>query len=80
MAAMYFLLLTELVGNNLSSLRLITPRKDVTILVGSSSSYEDGTGKTAGVAEVGDIAATADGKTIYLSEPGNKAIRKVILQ
>lgn len=68
------------VGNNLSSLRLIRPGKDVTTLAGSGSHYGDGTGKTAGLAEIGGIASTPDGKTIYISEPGNKVIRKVVLQ
>ena len=69
-------------GNNLSALRLVRPGKDVITLVGYgySSSYGDGTGKTAVLGQIGGIASTADGKTVYISEPGNKLIRKVVLQ
>ena len=66
-------------ANNLSALRVVRPGNDVTTLVGYgySSSYGDGTGKTAGLAQIGGIAATPNGKTIYISEPGRKVIRKV---
>jgi len=66
-------------SNNLSALRVVRPGNDVTTLVGYgySSYYGDGTGKTAGLAQIGGIAATPNGKTIYLSEPGRKVIRKV---
>ena len=69
-------------ANNLSALRLVRPGKDVTTLVGYgySGNYGDGTGKTAGLGQIGGIAATPDGKTVYISEPGRKVIRKVVLQ
>ncbi|WP_018611266.1 hypothetical protein [Segetibacter koreensis] len=68
-------------ANNLSALRLVRPGKDVTTLVGYgySGNYGDGTGKTAGLGQIGGIASTPDGKTIYISEPGRKVIRKVVL-
>ena len=69
-------------ANNLSALRVVRPGKDVTTLVGYgySGSYADGPGTTAGLGQIGGIAATPDGKTIYVSEPGMKVIRKVMLQ
>ena len=69
-------------ANNLSALRLVRPGKDVSTLVGYgySNYYGDGPGKTAGLAQIGGIAATPDGKTIYVSEPGNKVIRKVTIE
>lgn len=67
-------------GNNLSSLRLVRPGIDVTTLVGNGTVYGDGTGKTAGLAQVGGIATTPDGKTVYLAEPGRKVIRKAVIQ
>ena len=49
-------------------------------LVGKSSVYGDGSGDVAAFGEIGGIAATADGKTVYVSEVGNKVIRKVTIQ
>ncbi|MEP7317443.1 MAG: hypothetical protein ABI921_01840 [Panacibacter sp.] len=65
-------------GNTLPSLRVVRQGKDVITLLGNSLTYGDGTGNTAGISTVGGIAATADGKTIYISEPGKKVIRKVV--
>jgi hypothetical protein len=45
---------------------------------GYSSKYGDGTGSTAGLGQIGGIATTPNGRTIYLSEPGRKVIRKVV--
>jgi hypothetical protein len=67
-------------GNYSPSLRVVRPGKDVITLIPSGSNYGDGLGSVAGLATVGGIAATPDGKTIYVSEPGNKVIRKVIIQ
>lgn len=69
-------------ANNLSALRIVRPGKDVTTLVGYgySGHYGDGPGKTAGLAQIGGLAATPDGKTVYVSEPGKKVIRKVTIQ
>lgn len=67
-------------GYNLPALRLLRPGKDVTTLVGDSKVYGDGTGKDAGFGTIGGIATTPDGKTIYVSEPGKKVIRKVAIQ
>jgi sugar lactone lactonase YvrE len=66
-------------GNNLSALRIVRPGNDVTTLVGYgySTQYGNGTGKTAGLAQIGGIAVTPDGRTIYLAEPGRKVIRKM---
>ena len=67
-------------GNNLPALRLVRPGKDVATLVGFSNTYGDGQSKNAGLGTIGGIATTPDGKTIYISEPGNKVIRRVVLQ
>ncbi len=69
-------------GNNLDALRMIRPGKDVITLVGYSagSSYGDGPGKTRGLGGTGGIAATPDGKTVFVSEPGQKVIRKVTIE
>jgi hypothetical protein len=69
-------------ANNLSALRIVRPGNDVSTLVGYgySGSYGDGPGNIAGLGQIGGIAATPDGKTIYVSEPGMKVIRKVVLQ
>lgn len=67
-------------GNNLPALRLVRPGKDVRTLVGPGSKYGDGNGAVAGLGTVGGIACTPDGKTIFISEPGNKVIRKVTIE
>lgn len=67
-------------GNNLPALRLLRPGKDVTTLAGFVSKYGDGPGEAAGFGTIGGLAATADGKTMWVSEPGNKVIRKVSIQ
>ncbi|MEX6686243.1 hypothetical protein QTN47_01990 [Danxiaibacter flavus] len=69
-------------GNNLNALRMVRPGKDVITLAGYSghASYGDGPGTTAGLGETGGIAATPDGKTIFVSEPGQKVIRKVTIE
>lgn len=67
-------------GFNPPALRVVKPGIDVTTLVGKSSTYGDGNGDTAAFGEIGGIATTADGKIIYVSEVGNKVIRKVVVQ
>ena len=67
-------------GNHLPALRLVRPGKEVTTLIGDSNIYGDGDGKTAGFSTIGGLAASADGKTIFVSEPGKKVIRKVVVQ
>ncbi|CAN5757951.1 hypothetical protein BH11BAC3_BH11BAC3_11760 [soil metagenome] len=67
-------------GNYLPVLRMLRPGKDVTTLVEGDTIYGDGPGKIAGLATVGGIAATADGKTIYIAESGKKVIRKVTIE
>ena len=67
-------------GQSLPALRVVRPGIDVATLVGKSSIYGDGSGATAGLGTIGGIATMADGKTIYVSEPGNKVIRKVTIQ
>jgi hypothetical protein len=68
------------VGSHYPALRVVNPGKNVTTLVGTYQGYGDGTGLTAGFGEIGGIATTADGKTIYVSEVANKVIRKVVLK
>jgi hypothetical protein len=67
-------------GTNPPALRVVRPNIDVTTLVGKSSVYGDGSGNTAAFGEIGGIATTPDGKIIYVSEVGNKVIRKVTIQ
>lgn len=67
-------------GNYSPALRMVRPGKDVTTLVGTSLNYGDGSGGTASLSTVGGIAATPDGKTIYVAESGKKVIRKVTIQ
>jgi hypothetical protein len=67
-------------GNYLPALRMVRPGKDVVTLTNSRATYGDGQGNVAGLATIGGIAATPDGKTVYVSEPGKKVIRKVVLQ
>jgi hypothetical protein len=67
-------------GFNPPALRVVKPGIDVTTLVGKSSAYGDGSGDVAAFGEIGGIASTADGKTVYVSEVGNKVIRKVTIQ
>jgi sugar lactone lactonase YvrE len=67
-------------GFNPPALRVVRPGIDVSTLVGTSTTYGDGDGNTAAFGEIGGIATTADGKTIYVSEVGNKVIRKVTIQ
>jgi hypothetical protein len=66
-----------------TGLRVVRPGQDVSHLVGGSDNnegYQDGSGKVARLATViGGIAATPDGKTVYVSEPYQKVIRKVII-
>ena len=66
--------------NGLPALRVVKPGIDVTTLIGKSETYGDGNGNTAGFGEIGGIATTADGKIVYVSETGNKVIRKVVIQ
>lgn len=76
----YFASFGNAAGNTFG-LRLLRQGKDVTTLVGHrNNNYGDGDGQTAGLAEIGGLAVTPDGKTIYLSEPGMKVIRKVTIQ
>ncbi len=67
-------------GFNPPALRVVRPGVDVSTLVGTSTTYGDGDGNTAAFGQIGGIATTADGKTIYVSEVGNKVIRKVTIQ
>jgi len=67
-------------GSKLPALRVVRPGIDVTTLVGKGTAYGDGSGDVAGFGEIGGIATTANGKTIYVSEVGNKVIRKVTVQ
>ncbi|CAN5848670.1 hypothetical protein BH11BAC4_BH11BAC4_26590 [soil metagenome] len=67
-------------GNNtLPALRLLKKGISVTTLVGNSNNYADGSGDLAGLGTIGGIAATPDGKTLYVSEPGNKVIGKIVI-
>lgn len=65
-------------GNNLPSLRMIVPGNKVLTLV-NGNHYGDGNANTAGIETPGGIAATPDGKVIYISEPGKKLVRKVVI-
>jgi len=67
-------------GSKYPALRVVHPGIDVATLVGKYQGYGDGTGATAGFGEIGGIAATPNGKIIYVSEIANKVIRKVVLQ
>lgn len=67
-------------GNNLPRLRVVVNKKEVITLTKSGTTYGDGTGETAGLETIGGLAATPDGKTIFVSEPGKKVIRKVTIQ
>jgi len=67
-------------GFNPPALRVVKPGIDVTTLVGKSSTYGDGSGDVAAFGQIGGIATTPDGKTVYVSEVGNKVIRKVTIQ
>jgi hypothetical protein len=67
-------------SNYLPKLRMVRPGQDVVTLNGNNVNYGDGPGKSAGFATVGGIAATPDGKIVYVSEPGKKVIRKVTIQ
>jgi len=63
------------------ALRVVKPGVDVTTLVGKNpADWGDGSGDVAGFGEIGGIATTADGKTVYVSEVANKVIRKVTIQ
>ena len=68
------------VGSHYPALRVVKPGKDVTTLVGTYQGYGDGNGSTAGFGQIGGIASSSDGKTIYVSEVANKVIRKVVVQ
>ena len=65
-------------GYNLPALRMVIPGDKVITLV-ESLQYGDGPAASAGIKTPGGIAATPDGKVIYISEPGNKVIRKVVI-
>ncbi|MGG9964196.1 hypothetical protein [Ferruginibacter sp. SUN106] len=67
-------------GNYSPALRLVKPGKEVITLVGSSMNYGDGNGASAALSTIGGIAATPDGKIIYVAEPGKKVIRKITIQ
>ncbi len=69
------------VGYKSPALRVVKPGIDVTTLVGKNpTNWGDGSGDVAGFGEIGGIATTADGKTVYVSEVANKVIRKVTIQ
>ncbi|MBE7171182.1 MAG: hypothetical protein INR73_11360 [Williamsia sp.] len=65
---------------NSPALRVVKDKKEVFTLVGTSNAYGDGTEKTAAFGTIGGLASTPDGKTVYVSEPAMKVIRKVVLQ
>jgi len=67
---------------NLSAVRLLRPGNYVITLVGYNynADYGDGNGESAGLGEIGGLAATPDGKTVFISEPGYKVIRKITIQ
>ena len=67
-------------GNYTPALRMVKPGETVSTLVNSGTKYGDGDGNTAGFSTIGGIAATPDGATIYVSEPGKKIIRKVVIR
>jgi hypothetical protein len=67
-------------GNYTPALRMVKPGATVSTLVNSGTRYGDGDGNTAGFSTIGGIAATPDGTTIYVSEPGKKLIRKVVIR
>lgn len=68
-------------GYHSPALRVVRPNIDVTTLVGKNpTAWGDGSGDVAGFGEIGGIAATPDGKTVYVSEVANKVIRKVTIQ
>lgn len=67
-------------GNTLPRLRVVKGKKEVLTLTKSGTAYGDGTGETAGLFTIGGLACTPDGKTVFVSEPGRKVIRKVVLQ
>ncbi len=67
-------------GNYLPALRMVRPGLDVVTLTNTRATYGDGAGTVAGLATVGGIAATPDGHTVYISEPGKKLIRRVVFQ
>jgi len=52
----------------------------VRTVVGLAKTYGDGDAMHAGLGTIGGLATTPDGKTIYIAEPGNKVIRKIVLQ
>jgi sugar lactone lactonase YvrE len=66
-------------GNGLPVLRKVRPGKEV-ITVAGGETYGDGSGAGAGFGTIGGLAVSADGKTIYVAEPGKKVIRKVVIQ
>ena len=69
------------VGYKSPALRIAKPGINVTTLVGKNpTNWGDGSGDVAGFEEIGGIATTADGKTVYVSEVANKVIRKVTIQ
>jgi len=68
-------------GYHSPALRIVKPGVDVTTLVGKNpTNWGDGSGDVAGFGEIGGIATTANGKTVYVSEIANKVIRKVTIQ
>lgn len=67
-------------GNNLPRLRMVKDKKEVITLTKSGVAYGDGSGDTAGIDTMGGIACTPDGKTVFVSEPGRKVIRKITIQ
>ena len=58
---------------------MVRPGKEV-ITVAGGETYGDGSSAGAGFGTIGGLAVTADGKTIYVAEPGKKVIRKVVIQ
>jgi sugar lactone lactonase YvrE len=67
-------------GNSSPLLRLLEPGKGVVSIAGFHDGHQDGDGKEAAFGYINGLAATPDGKTIFVSEEYNKVIRKITIQ
>ena len=67
-------------GYNTPTLRMVRPGQEVITLIASLKRTGNDTGTGTGLGMIGGIASTSDGKTVFISEPGNKVIRKVTIQ
>jgi hypothetical protein len=59
---------------------MLKPGSGVISIAGFHDGHLDGTGTDAVFGSIAGLAATPDGKTIYVSEDMNKVIRKITLQ